>query len=34
MSTGIIALIVGLIAIVIYIIVKFGRLYLKATRKR
>lgn len=34
MSTGVIALIIGLIVIFVYITVKYGRLYRRATRKR
>lgn len=34
MSTGIIALIVGLILIIVYIIMRFGGLYRRATRKK
>ncbi len=34
MTTGILALIIGLILIIIYITVRFGRIYLRATRKK
>jgi len=34
MTTGILALILGLILIIIYIAVRYGRLYLKSTRKK
>lgn len=34
MSTGVIALIIGLIVIVLYIVIRFGGLYRRATSKK